>query len=143
MKTSSIAQTVNTKGDSVQGGMQRIAGVVNSRGSKGGNGSRDHVGRGRRLLGSQTTGGSVIKSGLEGSLGGGNVIGVFQVGGTDLIGLKRKFIRCSHCQELGQLIYLASDWLLTLVQPIRSQLACLLTQLLTTTTTRKISITGL
>ena len=28
------------------------------------------------------------------------------------------------CQELGQLADLASDWLCTLVQPIRSQLAC-------------------
>ena len=35
-----------------------------------------------------------------------------------------KFMSCSHCQELCQLADLASDWLLTLVQPIRSQLAC-------------------
>ena len=34
------------------------------------------------------------------------------------------FMSCSHCQELGQLAVLASDRLLTLVQPIRSQLAC-------------------
>ena len=35
-----------------------------------------------------------------------------------------KLMICSHCQELGQLADLASDWLFTLVQPIRSQLAC-------------------
>ena len=29
--------------------------------------------------------------------------------------LKRKFMSCSHCQELGQLAVLASDWLITLV----------------------------
>ena len=33
-------------------------------------------------------------------------------------GLKRKFMRCSQCQELGQLADLASDWLFTLEQPI-------------------------
>ena len=38
--------------------------------------------------------------------------------------LKRKFMSCSHGQELGQLAVLASDWLFTLVQPIMSQLAC-------------------
>ena len=38
--------------------------------------------------------------------------------------LVRKFMRCSHCQKLGQLVDLASDWLFTLVQQIRSQLAC-------------------
>ena len=38
--------------------------------------------------------------------------------------LKRKFMSCSHCQELGQLADLASDKLFTLVQPIMSQLAC-------------------
>ena len=32
-----------------------------------------------------------------------------------------EFMSCSHCQELGQLAVLASDWLF--VQPIRSQLA--------------------
>ena len=36
--------------------------------------------------------------------------------------LKRKLLSCSHGQELGQLADLASDWLFTLVQPIRSQL---------------------
>ena len=35
-----------------------------------------------------------------------------------------KFINCSHCQELCQPPVLASDWLFTLVQPIRSKLAC-------------------
>ena len=29
--------------------------------------------------------------------------------------LKRKLMSCSHCQKLGQLADLASDWLLTLV----------------------------
>ena len=43
---------------------------------------------------------------------------------------------CIHCQEFGQLADLASDWLFTLVQPIRSQ-AGKLTQLLTMTTTHK------
>ena len=38
--------------------------------------------------------------------------------------LKRKFMSCSHCQELGKLADLASDWLLNLVQPIRSRLTC-------------------
>ena len=38
--------------------------------------------------------------------------------------LEWKLMSCSHCQELGQLADLASDWLFTLVQPIRSQLAC-------------------
>ena len=33
-----------------------------------------------------------------------------------------KFMSYSHCQELGQIADLASDWLF--VQPIRSQLAC-------------------
>ena len=36
----------------------------------------------------------------------------------------RKLLSCRHCQELCQLADLASDWLRTLVQPIRSQLAC-------------------
>ena len=36
--------------------------------------------------------------------------------------LKQKFMSWSHCQELGQLADLASDWLFTLIQPIRSQL---------------------
>ena len=51
--------------------------------------------------------------------------------GVDLVGhevsvelLKRKFMSCSHCQDLGQPAALATDWLFTLVQPIRSQLAC-------------------
>ena len=35
--------------------------------------------------------------------------------------LKQKFMSCRHCQELDQLADLASDWLFTLVQPIRSQ----------------------
>ena len=35
-----------------------------------------------------------------------------------------KFMSCCHFQMLGQLADLASDWLFTLVQPIRSQLAC-------------------
>ena len=35
-----------------------------------------------------------------------------------------KFMSCSHGQEMGQLAVLASDWLFTLVQPIRRQLAC-------------------
>ena len=35
-----------------------------------------------------------------------------------------KFMSCSHCQEFRQLVDLASDWLFTLLQPIRSQLAC-------------------
>ena len=34
--------------------------------------------------------------------------------------LKRKLLSLSHCQELGQLTDLASDWFFTLVQPIRS-----------------------
>ena len=38
--------------------------------------------------------------------------------------LERKFMSCGHCQEMGQLANLASDWLFTLVQPIRSQLDC-------------------
>ena len=33
----------------------------------------------------------------------------------DISSLKRKFMSCSHCQELSQLSDLASDWLLTLV----------------------------
>ena len=37
--------------------------------------------------------------------------------------LKRKLMSLSHGQEWGQLAELASDWLFTLVQPIRSQLA--------------------
>ena len=37
---------------------------------------------------------------------------------------KREFISCSHCQELCQLADLASNWLSTVVKPIRSQLAC-------------------
>ena len=48
----------------------------------------------------------------------------------------RKFMSCSHSQELGQLDSLASDWLYTLVQPIRCQLR-VLTQYLTTTITHK------
>ena len=48
--------------------------------------------------------------------------------------LKRKLMSCSHCQELGQLSDLASDWLFTLVN---QKPACLLTQLLTITTTHK------
>ena len=36
----------------------------------------------------------------------------------------RQLMSCSHGQELGQLADLASDWLFTLVQPMRSQLAC-------------------
>ena len=43
---------------------------------------------------------------------------------------------CSHGQELGQFTDLASDWLFTLVQPIRSP-HYYLTQLLTMTTTHK------
>ena len=35
-----------------------------------------------------------------------------------------KLMSSSHCQELGQLADLASDWLFTLMQLIRSQLAC-------------------
>ena len=35
-----------------------------------------------------------------------------------------KLMSCSQCQELGQLADLASDWLFTLLQPIRSQFAC-------------------
>ena len=31
-----------------------------------------------------------------------------------------KFMSCSHCQELGQPADLGSDWLFTLVQPVRS-----------------------
>ena len=39
--------------------------------------------------------------------------------------LARKLTSLSHCQELGQLTELASDWLIsTLEQLIRSQLAC-------------------
>ena len=45
------------------------------------------------------------------------------LGQLGLVALKWKFLSCSHCQELGQLADLASDWLLTLVQPISSQLA--------------------
>ena len=40
------------------------------------------------------------------------------------VALERKLISLSHGQELGQLADLASDWLFTLVQPSRSQLAC-------------------
>ena len=36
----------------------------------------------------------------------------------------QKLMSCSHCQELGQLADLVSDWLFTLVQPIRGQLDC-------------------
>ena len=50
--------------------------------------------------------------------------------------LRRKFMSCGHCQELGQLAVLASDWLFTLLQPIRSQVSSL-TQLLTMTTSQK------
>ena len=32
-----------------------------------------------------------------------------------------KLMSCSHCQELGHLADMASDWLFTLVQPIRGQ----------------------
>ena len=39
-------------------------------------------------------------------------------------GLKRKLLSLSHGQELGQLAELTSDWLFTLVQPIRGKLAC-------------------
>ena len=39
-------------------------------------------------------------------------------------GLKRKLMSLSNGQELGQLADLASDWLFTLLQPIRSHLAC-------------------
>jgi len=42
----------------------------------------------------------------------------------DRRGLERKFMSCSHGQEMDQLTLLASDWLLTLGQPIRSQLDC-------------------
>ena len=38
--------------------------------------------------------------------------------------LKRKLLSLRHLHELSQLADLASDWLFTLVQPIRSQLAC-------------------
>jgi len=38
--------------------------------------------------------------------------------------LEWEFMSCSQCQELGHLAGLASDWLFTLVQPIRNQLAC-------------------
>ena len=47
-----------------------------------------------------------------------------------VIVLKRKLMNPSHCQEFGQLAYLASDWLFT------QEPACLL-QLLTMTTTHK------
>ena len=54
----------------------------------------------------------------------------------------RKLMSLSHCQELGQLADLASDWLFPLVQePIRSQLA-LLTQLLTMATNHKFPSLG-
>ena len=36
--------------------------------------------------------------------------------------LKRKLMSLSHCQELGQLAYWASDWLFTLVQPAEASL---------------------
>ena len=42
----------------------------------------------------------------------------------DRRGLERKSMSCSHGQEMDQLTLLASDWLLTLGQPIRSQLVC-------------------
>ena len=38
--------------------------------------------------------------------------------------LKWKLMSCSHGQEFGQFAVLASNWLFTLVQPIRSHLAC-------------------
>ena len=40
------------------------------------------------------------------------------------LGLKRKLMSLSHGQELCQLAVLASDWLFTLVQPIRSRFVC-------------------
>ena len=51
--------------------------------------------------------------------------------------LKRKFLSCSHCQELGQLADLASGWLFTLVQSIRSQLELVDPTLDNVTTTHK------
>ena len=36
----------------------------------------------------------------------------------------QKFMSCSHSQVLSQLADLAFDWLLTLLQPMRSRLAC-------------------
>ena len=39
-------------------------------------------------------------------------------------GQGRRFMSCSHCQELCQLAVLVSDLLFTHVQPIRSPLAC-------------------
>ena len=41
--------------------------------------------------------------------------------------LWRKILSCGQSQELSQLADLASDWLFTLVQPIRSPLTQLLT----------------
>ena len=38
---------------------------------------------------------------------------------TTAAGLARKYLSCSHCQEMGQLADPASDWLC--VDPIRSQ----------------------
>ena len=38
--------------------------------------------------------------------------------------LEWKLMSCSHSQKLGQLADLGSDWLFTLMQPIRSQHAC-------------------
>ena len=50
--------------------------------------------------------------------------------------LKRHFMSCSHCQELCQLAVLASDWLFRIHSCAANQkLACVLTQLLTMTTT--------
>ena len=43
------------------------------------------------------------------------VTGDEAVVGTEVVNLKRKFMSCCHCQELGQLTDLASDWLFTLV----------------------------
>ena len=43
------------------------------------------------------------------------VTGDEAVVGTEVVNLKRKFMGCYHCQELGQLTDLASDWLFNLV----------------------------
>ena len=54
----------------------------------------------------------------------GERVQIEQTGKEAILGLKRKFMSCSHCQGLGQLTDLASNWLFTLVQPIRRQHAC-------------------
>merc|ERR1719225_589415 len=75
-----------------------VAGVVEagvghdgSGGDDGGSDKRSGLGhnvdRSRGLLGGKTTGGGVIESSLESSLGGGNILNIVQVGSSDLSSL--------------------------------------------------------